>query len=607
MRVCSRAIVFAVCAVGCAGTIGDNSLNGSQSAFQHDMLEEELGRLGETPVTVPESSEGYYEFILAELAFNNERSDEAIEHYMKAAEVETSPAPYLRTRLAQLYIRDNKLDEALEEIERALKGASDDVELRQLHAGVLAALQRSDDAAAEYEGLIVAEPEKEELYLLLASLYAQSGKLDNALAVLDRLRKINADSVFAAYYSARIYAAQGENEKALSNFKRALEIEPNAETVALDYARFLGKLDRVDEGIAVCERYLAVNPGSIGARQLRAQFLLYVNKLDEALEDYQEIGKRQNDPAEVLFKIALIKLERHDVDGAINDFNLVLAKSPDFTNAHYYLATAYASADRPKDALDHLEKIEESDQLFVQARTYAAFLLQKLGRYPEAIKQIDDALDKQEKDPRLLRYLASLQRDAKRMKDALNTIQKLIEIEPSTDEHYFTLGVYYDEAGDDSRARSAMEKAIELNAENANALNYLGYSLAEGNENLSRAEELIRRAVALEPENGYFLDSLGWVYYKGGDFEKALAELRKAVQFTPDDAVILEHLGLALLKSNKRQEALEVFRRSLHYAPDAEEKEELIPRLESVIKTLSQEFPDVRKEILPPGSIAAEK
>jgi tetratricopeptide (TPR) repeat protein len=74
-------------------------------------------------------------------------------------------------------------------------------------------------------------------------------------------------------------------------------------------------------------------------------------------------------------------------------------------------------------------------------------------------------------------------------------------------------------------------------------LNYLGYMLADKGIRLTEALKLIRKAVELEPMNGAYLDSLGWTYFKMGQYELAEDNLRHAVERDQTDPTVHDHLG----------------------------------------------------------------
>jgi cytochrome c-type biogenesis protein CcmH/NrfG len=91
---------------------------------------------------------------------------------------------------------------------------------------------------------------------------------------------------------------------------------------------------------------------------------------------------------------------------------------------------------------------------------------------------------------------------------------------------------------------------------------------AEHNMHLSEAEEMIRRALKSDPSNGAYLDSLGWVEFRQGKFEQALADLQRAAQnMSRDDPVVFDHLGDTYLQLNRTAQALEAWQKAARLEP----------------------------------------
>lgn len=540
--------------------------------FGAAMLLEQLAESDAEETRVPPSAEAHYNFLRAELALEMENVEEALEYYEKAAELEQGPAPFLRRRLAQLYVRAGKLEDALAQLDKARQGNADDLEVVKLRAGILASVKRTDEAIAAYRELIQLDPEQQDSYIILSSLYAQNKDPVAAVNVLKELVSKVPDSLFGYYYLARMLEATGDAAEAEKYYRKAIEVEPASESIQIDFARALATQGREEQALEVTTRILKSNPKSLAARQLKGQILWEGKKLDEALRTLEELREMEDDPAETRLKIALIKLERKDFAGAEEQLNLILAGHPGNPTARYFLASAYVGMNRLNDALSELAKIESGERMYVEARTLSAYLLRQEKRFAEAAEELSAALKVKENDIGLLVYLATVQREAEQFTEAIETMQQVLAQEPDDDRHLFTLGVLYHDAGDEAKAEEVMRRVIAANPSNANALNYLGYTLAEGNRSLPEAEELIKRALTLDASNGYFLDSLGWVYFKMGRYQDALVQLERAVKFSPDDAVILEHLGEVLLKLGQRERALKTFEQALRFAPESDDK-----------------------------------
>ena len=125
-----------------------------------------------------------------------------------------------------------------------------------------------------------------------------------------------------------------------------------------------------------------------------------------------------------------------------------------------------------------------------------------------------------------------------------------------------------------------MKEVLRLEPDHADALNYLGYSYVDRGIRLQEALQLIQKAMSLKPNMGYITDSLGWLYFKLGQYDKAAVELEKANQLTPDDPTITEHLADSYFKLHRIEKAIELYEKALKLDP----KPDQIERLKSKIK-----------------------
>jgi Tfp pilus assembly protein PilF len=113
-----------------------------------------------------------------------------------------------------------------------------------------------------------------------------------------------------------------------------------------------------------------------------------------------------------------------------------------------------------------------------------------------------------------------------------------------------------------------METVLDIDPQNADALNFIGYSYADRGIHLDRAEQMIIQALKIKPDNGYILDSLGWVHFKKNQYDSALKHLQRARQLLPDDANIMEHLGDVYLKIGQDKEAMDHYRNAVKIDSD---------------------------------------
>jgi tetratricopeptide (TPR) repeat protein len=280
--------------------------------------------------------------------------------------------------------------------------------------------------------------------------------------------------------------------------------------------------------------------------------------------------------------MGLIYFEKGNYDDAILEFSFVLASNPKDDKVRYYLATAYLKGENHDQAIAEYLKIPPESTLYVDSRENAALILEDLGKSDEAIDLLDRSIRIKPKDTGLYLLLSSFYERGKQVEKALEVLTRAHQFDEKNTDLLFQMGIIYDKLGKFEEMVRRMREVISLNPEYANALNYLGYSFADKGIHLDEALELVQKALKLKPDSGYITDSLGWVYYKKGEYKRAITQLEKAIELTPDDPIITEHLGDGYLKVNLPKKALELYERALQLKP----KEDQLNRLRKKIKEI---------------------
>jgi tetratricopeptide (TPR) repeat protein len=207
----------------------------------------------------------------------------------------------------------------------------------------------------------------------------------------------------------------------------------------------------------------------------------------------------------------------------------------------------------------------------------------KQKKLKEALNIYDEILQFSDDLPDIYIYAIEVALDLKDYQKAKKYTEKALEKFSDNLDINFLAGIVFDKLGQFSATEKFMKKVISIKSDHAEALNYLGYSYAERGINLQEALSLIEKAVNLKPNNGYYLDSLGWVYFKLGDKQKALNYLIEAIKYVNDDPVIFEHLGDVYKELGQYKNALEAWQKSLLYH---EKEEGLKERVENKIKEI---------------------
>ncbi len=187
----------------------------------------------------------------------------------------------------------------------------------------------------------------------------------------------------------------------------------------------------------------------------------------------------------------------------------------------------------------------------------------------------------------------ALRRD-KRYAEAAKAYDKALDMtggERAIDWHiYYVRGIAFEREGVWEKAESDFLKALELNPDQPQVLNYLGYSWVDQELQLERALEMIEQAVSLRPDDGYIVDSLGWAYYRLERFEEAVETLERAARLSPSDPTINDHLGDAYWQVGRKREAKFQWSIALELAGEGDEElvEEILEKLEGDFTSLKR-------------------
>ena len=146
---------------------------------------------------------------------------------------------------------------------------------------------------------------------------------------------------------------------------------------------------------------------------------------------------------------------------------------------------------------------------------------------------------------------------------------------------FYFRGICYERAKQWDKAEADLKKALELFPEQPHVLNYLGYSWVDQGMNLDEGMKMIRRAVEQRPDDGYIVDSLGWAYYRLGNYEEAVKHLERAVELKPEDPTINDHLGDAYWKVGRNLEARFQWSHARDLKPEPDELKKIEEKLKS--------------------------
>ena len=305
----------------------------------------------------------------------------------------------------------------------------------------------------------------------------------------------------------------------------------------------------------------------------------YILALMEDLSSGEEINSIRIDPykqiAEVFFRWSQ-SVQLQGKNGINKPFYLSLANYADPTSSFLKFKTATVLSDTEnyglsKEILDNFSKEDVFYMDSIVERTYA---IEQQDNDESALEYIEKFISDGFKNARLLKTYGSLQRSQRLYNEAIKSYTRAIE--EAKREQYteaiwpilFLRGISFERSKNWGLAEADFISALELSPNQPQILNYMGYSLLERKEKLDQAMRMILMAAEKAPDSYHIIDSLGWAYYKTGDFEKALLYLERAMELESTDPIVNDHLGDVLWMLGRKREAKFQWKKSLSFKPE---------------------------------------
>lgn len=397
--------------------------------------------------------------------------------------------------------------------------------------------------------------------------FADEGNFEDAETIFDEIGKGSSLAQFSQMQKASMLAAYGRYESALNTIEN---LEKNSNRISVD------------------------------ARALKVQLLLKLDNKEEATEYFSKIfGDGVNSDAANL----RMQVEDHPNAYSIEES---LSLEAGIAYAFYAIADILKDDADPNTALLYVRLAQYLNENSQKTILLAADLLEQMGQYDLAVEEYAKispsssyflsselgrvgALRDGGKTEAALEVLYYLSREFSGIGIVHNSLGDFLRRE----ERYSEAKIAYDRAVDIYRennnvswvvlyargitherlqewdkAESDFRNALTINPDQANVLNYLGYSLIDRGEKLDEAMTMIEKAVSLQPESGYIVDSLAWGLFKLGQYETAIPHMEKAAELMPVDPIVTDHLGDLYWAVGRQLEAKFQWRRALSFDPE---------------------------------------
>lgn len=493
----------------------------------------------------------------------------AIDHLEKARQPLVFN-PGLELRVGSLYLLLGDYQAAVEVLEPLAQSAPDAREVVLRLADAYAGVGRTSDAVDTLQTLLAREPFSRG-FTRLADLLEDLDRWDDAVTAYERAIEQRPDSRTLKYRLARALLNAGRAEGARDQLQRLLDSDDEEPAVLYLMARTQLQLGDFEAAETVARRLQELDPddlrgvyalAEIYQRQREPQQVIDV--VAPAVEAIRDRDPSDPELADLLIRLGFAELDVGSNVRAIESFEEARSRSQPDAALDAYVVQAYFEAGRFDEALTDLHADRERFPDDLRLAQLEARTLQATGDVEAGVALLTKLAGDHPDNPTLPLALAALHIEGQRLEAATETLQSAATAFPEEPGVFFQLGAVLEQQQRDDEAEQAFLKVLALDPQNAPALNYLGYMLADRGERLEASVQYIRRALEQDPANGAYLDSLGWALFKLNRLDEAESNLQQASRQLLTNSVIQDHLGQVLYRLGRYDEAVVAWQRALN-------------------------------------------
>ena len=512
--------------------------------------------------TVPLTAELTYLILTAEVASQRGDLISAAELYKRAAGLVESPKLASRSTQMANFTRDQKrIDLALN---RWAEVDPTDSDIYMLKTPFLMMQGKHDEIAPVVNTALAIDPEKLATYLVrLTDNLSKIVKADPALMIMKQLDVFQQGNPHALYHYSRLAVYYQRYNKALPTINAVLDYEPDFQEALILKATILQRLKRIDEALDILKDAAHQKSASRSLRFSYAQLLGENNQIKKSRQLFEQLDAEESNKPDVIFALGVIAIEEKQGHKAKNYFKRLQDLGDPGMQSAYFLGIAEKLNNNVEQALVWFSSVPNSSLHFQKAQTQYVSLLADNGALAKARQHLANI---RIANPKLAidYYLfeAILLQERNQNQPAFILLDKAILEHPENIDLLYTHAMLAESINRLDILEKDLRSILAIDPDNSQTLNALGYSLTDLTDRHQEALVLIKKALVISPSDPFYLDSLGWVYYRLGQLDKAEQVLKQAIAIR-EEPEFLAHLGEVLWQQDQENEAKKVWLRGL--------------------------------------------
>jgi tetratricopeptide (TPR) repeat protein len=529
-----------------------------------------------------------YFYLESRIHAQNDEIPQAITSLEKAIERDTESA-FLKRDLIRFYLEQKKDDQALFLAETLVDQDPENVDNLLLLVRLIKTPDQATRLPALLKQILALDPGNKETYLRLGKIFMDNENLPEALDLFSRMAEQLPDYYVAHFYLGETHFLMNHLDLAEHSFLKTIDLEPELVEPRFRlieiYAQQGGK-NQKKRILDAYEKILEIEPENDRAILETALFYYKNNQKKRAAAMFLELGTEARENSRLVMAAVDTFIAEKRYQDAVIVFSQMIKADPDNANLNFFTGMAYEAIDDKKTAIQYYLKVTPEHPQYKKTLLSTAFLYRDLGQPRRAVEILENQYRQDPQDIDIISFLASFYEDQGQNDKAVTIIKEGLEKAPENTTLLFRLGTLQDKDGLKEQSIQTMTTLIQIDPDNASALNYLGYTYADLGINLDQALDLVSRALKKKPGDGYITDSMGWVYFKLQDYEKAVFYLEQAAQLSNFESIIADHLADAYVMAGQLAQGLATYKKAL--ANVKPEETDLAKKLEKKIIDLEK-------------------
>jgi len=540
----------------------------------------------ETPiVTSPEdqqrnrlTTDAIYGVLVGEIAGQRGQLPISVSHYLNAARLTRDPRIAERATRVALFVGDTKT--GLEAAHLWVELQSNSNEAHQILAILL--LRSGDTAAAqaELETLLATLRPRgvEEAYGLVAVLLAREKNREAALSIMsqlvDRAERYQPEALFAL---GHLNLQTDRPTLALDSLDKALHARPGWSNAIILRARVLQVQGKGEAALNYLAGSVKTQPRDTSLRLAYGRALIDAKQFEQARAQFSVLAQQDPSNSDVLFALGILYLQVNQDSQAKQQFLRLVKLGQRVQESSFYLGQIAEVQNHHEEALTWYRAVKDGENA-LDAQIRVAALLARHGNLAAARDHLQSLEPKDTAQAvRLVLVESELLREGGRLEDAMDILSRAIEELPGNADLLYARAMTAERLNKIPILEQDLTSILVTDPNNIQALNALGYTLADRTDRLQDALGYIQRALALRPNDFYILDSMGWLQYRMGNHTEAVRYLQQALALKTDPEVAA-HLGEVLWVMGNHREARKVWIQALKNDPKAKVIREAMDR-----------------------------